>query len=152
MQLNKNVVDTTVDVLDGNENTYVSIGLSDDVVISLYRKTMKGYCPVCSFNKLGKDRSICDACLVKEEKCIHSHLDTPYAEAVTRIMRSLMPDPPVESCISDSTAEAMTHLGVYTGCMSYCASPSRGGAITALTNLGCWVVARLSSMLKEQKC
>ena len=148
MQLNKHRVDTAVDVTD-EETSVVNVRLSDDVVIALFRETMKGYCPVCSFNKIGTDRRICNECLEKERP-LYQAMETPYDAAIIRIIRHLMPDPPIEYCVGYGATEAMTHLGVYTGCMGF-RSPSRPGARRALVSLGAWVVARLSKMLEEQE-
>ena len=147
MNLNKNHVDTAVSVTD-EQTTVVSIRLSDEVVIALFKETMKGYCPVCGFNKISTARRICDECLEKEQQLLFVYASTPYRKAIEKIIQYLMPDPPVTSCIGASPSVAMTHLGVYTGCMCP-VGRSRPGARRALVSLGAWVVKRLSQMLEE---
>lgn len=147
MQLNKHRVDTVIGVTD-DQLTTVSVRLSDDVVISLFRETMKGFCPVCKFNKLGANRSICDECLEDEQQLLFVRVETPFQEAIEKIVQCLMP----EHCIGASATEAMTHLGAYAELIGYQVH-DYPGARKALVSLGAWVVVRLAKMLEEEsKC
>ena len=141
MKLRKHTVETTVSVA-GDANTSVSLCLSDIIVIELFKKTIEGYCPVCTFSKLtSESRKICDECLAKEE----ATLLHPYTGAITRIIRELMPDPPVEDCIGASTSLAMEYLGAYAA-LRHASTFDQKAAVEALAKLGAWVVARIRSL------
>jgi len=104
---------------------------------------MKGFCPVCAFNRLSEGRHICDECLEKEKVAILPLVyATPYKEAFTRIVQYLLP---ATSIGADPTV-AMTHLGVYTGIRSS-GGDNRKAAINVLVKLGAWVIAQLTRLL-----
>jgi len=106
--------------VDVAEKSTVKFWLSDAIVIDLFMKTMVGFCPVCTFNKVPVGRHICDECLEREKVAILPLVSSePYTEALTKIMRYLMPDPPVTSCIGASATIAIMNLGEYTRLRAY---------------------------------
>jgi len=148
MQLNKNRVDTAVAGTD-EKTTVVSIRLSDDVVISLYRETMQGYCPVCSFSKLSPGRRICDECMATEEtSLLYFRWSQPYGAAMRRILHQLVPDPPTLVTYPHHVGYAIHRLGEYARLMEGLRkSPQL--AMHHLAKLGAWVIARMTKLAEQ---
>ena len=146
MQLNKNRVDTAIGVTD-EKTTVVSLRPSDDVVITLFKETMKGFCRVCTFNKVPEGRYICDECLAKEE----ASMLRPYTRALMHIVRHLLPDPPATALFPHSVDYAVTQLGVYTGLATMFGN-NTPGMVRALVKLGAWVVARITKLEGDLQC
>jgi len=148
MQIPKDHVDTVVGVTD-RKTTSVRIRLSDDVVIALYRETMKGYCPVCGFSKLSEGRRICDTCLETEETTLlYFSWSQPYGVAMSRILHHLMPSPPVLAVIPHHVGYAIEQLGEYARLMEGLRkSPQL--AMSRLAKLAAWAVARMTKLAEQ---